>query len=127
MTEIRLANLPTRLREDPELIGSVGGLRGLHSGIPVGLAIALYQQRSRADLTHDESPSEDFRLFSHIGRRPSARSNPQLYLDLAQARPASARIPPPRPRRSPLPAAGIKIDVSNYMNWGVVTRATGTL
>src|ERR1035437_8383433 len=86
----------------------------MHSGIPVELHIALYQQRSRARLPHGESSGESFRLLSHSGRRSLARPHPQLYLDPAQARPASARIPPPRPRRPPLPAGGITIYLSAY-------------
>src|SRR6266700_696119 len=53
-------------------------------------------------------------MLPHSGRHPLPRPHPQLYRHPAQAPFTRAQISPIGPRRSPLPAAGIKNGLSNY-------------
>src|ERR1022692_4954001 len=61
-------------------------------------------------------------MLSHSGRHPLSRPHPQLYRHPAQAPFTRAQISPIGPRRSSLPAAGIKNGLSNY-----VGRVTSTV
>src|SRR6266404_7228572 len=55
-------------------------------------------------------------MLSHSGRHPLSRPHPQLHRHLAQTPFTRAQISPIGPRRSPLPAAGIKNGLSNYLD-----------
>src|ERR1039458_438285 len=77
---------PNRARQGRQFVGSAGGFRLEHPGLPVGWTRALYQQPGRAGHSHDQSAPENLRLLSHPERVPDLLSHPQLPEPLPQTR-----------------------------------------
>src|SRR5208283_3861890 len=76
-----------RAKQGGQFVGSAGGFRLEHPGLPVGWTRALYQQPGRAGHSHDQSAPKNLRLLSHAQRGPDFLSHPQLPEHLSQTGP----------------------------------------
>src|SRR5208283_3720770 len=91
-----------RAKQGGQFVGSAGGFRLEHPGLPVGWTSALYQQPSRAGHSHDQSAPENLRLLPHVERGPDFLSHPQLPEHLSQTRAEPLAGAPKRRQRCAL-------------------------